>query len=274
MYYNARWYDSAIGRFTSADSIVPGGVQGYDRYAYSNNNPLRFIDPTGHVSCSGSNWDDGPQCLKDVGHAQSLLSRYGITLDNWRKADAYNAYDAIVQIAGALGRVTGKGSTAIFKDVFGPMKFTMDSNDSGKWHCAANAGGFGCTNASGKIDGRIIAHELAHVFRNRYFGRMGKTTDVDLYSVIGNATITDEDGNYVSGVQNGTWERTFQGYKSNGAPDVYHGSKEWDDWNSTGEEFADMFMNWVYDSFSADNAGAARYKWMNDSMITWMKNFP
>jgi len=52
MYYNARWYDSQLGRFAQADTIVPGGVQGYDRYAYVNNNPLRYTDPSGHsVDC-------------------------------------------------------------------------------------------------------------------------------------------------------------------------------------------------------------------------------
>jgi len=39
---------SQLGRFAQADSIVPGGVQGYDRYAYVNNNPLRYTDPSGH----------------------------------------------------------------------------------------------------------------------------------------------------------------------------------------------------------------------------------
>jgi len=48
MFYNARWYDSQLGRFTQADSIVPGGVQGYDRYAYVNNNPVNGTDPSGH----------------------------------------------------------------------------------------------------------------------------------------------------------------------------------------------------------------------------------
>ena len=50
-FYNARWLDVSLGRFTQADSIVPGGVQGYDRYAYVSNNPLRSTDPTGHKEC-------------------------------------------------------------------------------------------------------------------------------------------------------------------------------------------------------------------------------
>jgi len=48
MFYNARWYDPSLGRFAQADTIVPSGVQGYDRYAYANNSPLKFIDPSGH----------------------------------------------------------------------------------------------------------------------------------------------------------------------------------------------------------------------------------
>jgi RHS repeat-associated protein len=48
MDYNARMYDPALGRFTSADSIVPGGIQGLDRYAYVNNSPVMYTDPSGH----------------------------------------------------------------------------------------------------------------------------------------------------------------------------------------------------------------------------------
>ena len=48
MFYNARWYDPQLGRFAQADTIVPAGVQGYDRYAYGLNNPSRYTDPSGH----------------------------------------------------------------------------------------------------------------------------------------------------------------------------------------------------------------------------------
>ncbi len=50
MFYNARWYDPSLGRFTQADTIVPGGVQGLDRYAYVNNAPINYVDPTGHFT--------------------------------------------------------------------------------------------------------------------------------------------------------------------------------------------------------------------------------
>lgn len=45
------------GRFTQADSIIAGGLQGYDRYAYSKNNPVRFVDPSGHKACDGEGVD-------------------------------------------------------------------------------------------------------------------------------------------------------------------------------------------------------------------------
>jgi hypothetical protein len=37
-----------------------------------------------------------------------------------------------------------------------------------------------------------------------------------------------------------------------------------------GEEFADMFLNWVFDSFANDPAGAARYNWMDENMADWI----
>ena len=49
-FYNARWYDPALGRFVSADTIVPepGNPQALSRYAYSLSNPLKYTDPSGH----------------------------------------------------------------------------------------------------------------------------------------------------------------------------------------------------------------------------------
>ncbi|MDH7487629.1 MAG: RHS repeat-associated core domain-containing protein [Anaerolineae bacterium] len=42
-FYNARYYDPALGWFVSADTIVPepGNPQALNRYSYVLNNPLR-----------------------------------------------------------------------------------------------------------------------------------------------------------------------------------------------------------------------------------------
>jgi len=48
--YGARFYDPLLGRFLSADTVVPepGNPQALNRYAYVLNNPLKYTDPSGH----------------------------------------------------------------------------------------------------------------------------------------------------------------------------------------------------------------------------------
>jgi RHS repeat-associated protein len=52
VHMGGRVYDPMIGRFLSADPNVqyPLSPQSYNRYAYVNNNPLSFTDPTGYLS--------------------------------------------------------------------------------------------------------------------------------------------------------------------------------------------------------------------------------
>jgi len=49
--YGARFYDPLLGRFISADTVVPepGNPQALNRYAYVMNNPLGHTDPTGYL---------------------------------------------------------------------------------------------------------------------------------------------------------------------------------------------------------------------------------
>ena len=49
MYYNARYYDAALGRFIQPDRILPNlyDPQQLNRYTYTRNNPLRYTDPSG-----------------------------------------------------------------------------------------------------------------------------------------------------------------------------------------------------------------------------------
>lgn len=53
------YYDSALGRFISPDSIVPDhrNPQLLNRYSYAGNNPIRYNDPDGHC---------GPLCWTGI----------------------------------------------------------------------------------------------------------------------------------------------------------------------------------------------------------------
>ena len=51
MYYNARYYDPALGTFVSPDSMVPGAGQviNYNRFLYARGNPFKYTDPSGYI---------------------------------------------------------------------------------------------------------------------------------------------------------------------------------------------------------------------------------
>ena len=54
-YLRARHYQPGIGQFLSADTVQPNapGTQGWNPYAYANNNPTKWVDPTGHYAQAG-----------------------------------------------------------------------------------------------------------------------------------------------------------------------------------------------------------------------------
>lgn len=63
LYYQARYYLPGVGRFISADTIVPNPAnpQSFNRYTYVLGNPLKFIDPSGHRTCSSQQAASGDE---------------------------------------------------------------------------------------------------------------------------------------------------------------------------------------------------------------------
>lgn len=85
---NARIQDPSLGRFMSADTIVPDPLNGqsFNRYSYVDNNPLAFIDPSGHQEnhgpipdgdCSDSN--TCPPALGSFIHCQNGCGGLGLS---------------------------------------------------------------------------------------------------------------------------------------------------------------------------------------------------
>ena len=56
VHMNARVYDPGTGRFLSSDPVVQSlhDGQAHNRYAYARNNPLRYVDPSGHSFLSAA----------------------------------------------------------------------------------------------------------------------------------------------------------------------------------------------------------------------------
>jgi RHS repeat-associated protein len=92
-FYKARWYDSALGRFSQADTIVPGAgdPRAWDRYAYVKNNPVVYNDPSGHY-CTAT-IDGKASCIpksiyKALIKAEEAGDRKLLIVDGWANTDS------------------------------------------------------------------------------------------------------------------------------------------------------------------------------------------
>ena|GEM_PF-1194677 len=90
LYYNARYYDPALGKFLTPDTEIPGAdSQNQNRYTYVRNNPLRLTDITGHAA------EDVINAAQERLKAQ--VSNLDAKVKNGGGAQAQNELDAVNQ---------------------------------------------------------------------------------------------------------------------------------------------------------------------------------
>ena len=78
-YFEARYYSSSQGRFTSPDLLSgrQGSPQSWNRYAYSINNPLKYIDPSGLWWYTKDGGDGHPEWFDDdPGEGYTRFTQY------------------------------------------------------------------------------------------------------------------------------------------------------------------------------------------------------
>jgi len=71
-YMHARHYDPYLGRFLSVDPVLgdPARPQSWNRYAYVQNNPMRYTDPTGK-----SLWEELIRVVRYIGRDEKVVAR-------------------------------------------------------------------------------------------------------------------------------------------------------------------------------------------------------
>jgi RHS repeat-associated protein len=115
-FYNARWYDPALGHFLSPDSIVPeaSNALDYHRYAYVRFNPLKYTDPSGHYSDQALMTHFGCETWACVeAHFQEGGSHAGLWgwLDVLLQAEDGDFVQAIISFNGQMSTVSGRFAT-------------------------------------------------------------------------------------------------------------------------------------------------------------------
>ncbi|MBE5951407.1 MAG: RHS repeat-associated core domain-containing protein [Lachnospiraceae bacterium] len=94
-YLRARSYDTTVGRFTQEDTYLGDGR---NLYVYVQNNPLKYVDPSGH--CKGSieeNWNMG--IIEDPALLEWVETVIGTVPDIWSGTQYLSAQGIHTQFA-------------------------------------------------------------------------------------------------------------------------------------------------------------------------------
>ncbi len=116
LYYQARFYVPGIGRFASADTVVPGkeNPQAFNRYSYVANNPLLFVDESGHCwgfasgirnwnfTIGGTTYGGGTNCA-NIDMALAIVQHPDATPAEKAQAGVYLGGWGLAAASGATG---------------------------------------------------------------------------------------------------------------------------------------------------------------------------
>lgn len=105
VYMQQRYYDP-MGRFLSPDPVgpTPGNIYSFNRYAYANNNPLRFTDPSGMCSKHQTEHID-----EDDSASEKLCAR----AERTRRGDAGGIAQSTTAMSALTLALTGLQDTAV-----------------------------------------------------------------------------------------------------------------------------------------------------------------
>lgn len=172
----ARWYDETVGRFLSVDPVMDlADPQQWNAYAYANNNPITYSDPSG---------------LYAAGPGQTIDGNYRLTYNTDRAFN--NRYrsggnrNPLKSVSGSLGRVVSSGILKVIGGVVGGMIWDIASAPSvGDATCPLG----GCST----VQDKIVVTDLAKI--NHDTGTVSATRPTSPSPATGGAGSGNNGGN-------------------------------------------------------------------------------
>jgi RHS repeat-associated protein len=151
-YYNARYYDPVLGRFTQPDDVIQDifNPQTYNRYSYCVNNPLRYTDPTGKDFVLNAGLVNGPVPYMT---AKSILGQIGASVYNMFPLVDNSIHQGLNAIA-AVDHAAGDVLHATTLAVTGDSQLAENSRN-----LTLLVGGIGEVGKIAKVDEVVIAVE-------------------------------------------------------------------------------------------------------------------
>ena len=266
--YKARYYDPALGRFISADTVTPGGTEGLNRYSYTSNNPVKYSDPSGHKACDGEGTEDTCQGVTNDDLTELVSFSYG-----WQVEGAWTTYklDKLLNFASDFAsdifNVTGNDGSTWIKNHVGNA--TLYMGESADWILDRFGAPPGMvlnnrdvllrTNfASTDYGESTLIHEMGHVLDNNV--KNGVIPATYLGGGPADAMVSAMGGNP------GDCTLRFKCGDKRWYRDNIAGSYAWPEqsYANTGvaEDFADTFMSTVMGNSAPRTAPAIRQLWI------------
>jgi hypothetical protein len=194
MDYGARFYSPLLGRFISADSIVPrpGDPQSLNRYSYVRNNPLQLTDPSGHCYVAGT---PGVTPVNWCGEER----KSSINLTSWlaRTLHANATGPKVQQIRRSMQPfspgLTGEPSSGLAGLLVGLLTFKEQVQDHAQWDFKHKIYG-AFKNAVFLCGTKSCLGVEYSTAGNIHYGFVGKAADIDdetLLWAAGYAEVTD-----------------------------------------------------------------------------------
>jgi RHS repeat-associated protein len=237
-YYGARWYDSALGRFISPDSLIPDPYNSldWDRYQYVRSNPIRWNDPSGHRPACEENCKEQQRLDKLYNKLgainfmkQMIKEKYGIVMKDsdkmkWSNNNLITASIALYMIDKKLN---GNLNTMV-----GGTTFTItDGGDQYYGWTASTGVTYHVASSSTQLPSINFLHETGHLLDN-----VPATEDVFSNQVPTTPTWV-KDGYVDRGILRGKFNEPVQAIPMNEP-------------NQPGEYWADAFANFVADNIN------------------------